>query len=459
MFKTLAKCVRQYKTRTLLTPIVMTGEAAMEILIPFMMTKLIGVIESAQGTGLTSGDFRRIAVFGAIMFGMACLSLLCGILGGKLASYASAGFAANLREDLYRKIQTYSFENVDKFSTSSLITRLTTDVSTVQNAFMMLIRMLVRAPLLFVFAAIMSFVISPSIAWIFLVSATLLGVLVVLIMRKVQPNFREMFKKYDKLNSVAQENLTGIRVVKSYVLEEEEIKKYRKATQDAYDYSVRAEKIMVAMMPTVQIVMYATMLILLAVGGVGIIGGSLEIAELTGLISYSTQILSGIMMAASVLSFIAMAKPAVDRIAEVLVEESTIENPVSPVTEVVDGSVEFDRVSFSYAGEGGARVLEDVRLRIESGETVGVIGGTGSAKSTLVSLIPRLYDATEGCVKVGGRDVREYDLETLRNAVAVVLQKNVLFSGSIAENLRWGKEDATQEEIGFAARQACADEF
>ena len=456
MIKKLLKSVRQYKTKTLLTPLVMIGEAALEILIPFVMTLLIGVIESADVIG--RAEIGKIAMYGGIMLAMALVSLTCGVLGGKFASEASAGFAANLREDMYGKIQTYSFANIDKFSSSSLITRLTMDVSNVQMAFQMSIRMLVRAPILFLFASIMSFVIDPSIAWIFIVAAAILGGVVFFIMGKVQPNFRMMFKKYDKLNAVAQENLTGIRVVKAYVLEGQEIDKYQKAAKDVYDYSVRAEKIMVTMNPIVQTIMYATMILLLAVGGVRVVGGSLEIADLTGLLSYSTQILSGIMTVAMALTFIAMSRPAMERITEVLSEESTISPSEHPVYEVKDGSITFENVSFSYA-EGKTDVLRGIHLSIRSGETIGIIGGTGSAKSTLVSLIPRLYDARVGKVTVGGLDVKEYDLDTLRNAVAMVLQKNVLFSGSIAENLRWGKEDATQEEIEFAAKQACADEF
>ncbi|MBO5045398.1 MAG: ABC transporter ATP-binding protein [Clostridia bacterium] len=456
MIKKLLKSVRQYKTKTLLTPLVMIGEAALEILIPFVMTLLIGVIESADVIG--RAEIGKIAMYGGIMLAMALVSLTCGALGGKFASEASAGFAANLREDMYGKIQTYSFANIDKFSASSLITRLTMDVSNVQMAFQMSIRMLVRAPILFLFASIMSFVIEPTIAWIFIVAAAILGGVVFFIMGKVQPNFRMMFKKYDKLNAVAQENLTGIRVVKAYVLEGQEIDKYQKAAKDVYDYSVRAEKIMVTMNPIVQTIMYATMILLLAVGGVRVVGGSLEIADLTGLLSYSTQILSGIMTVAMALTFIAMSRPAMERITEVLSEESTILPSEHPVYEVKDGSITFENVSFSYA-EGKTDVLRGINLSIRSGETIGIVGGTGSAKSTLVSLIPRLYDARVGKVTVGGLDVKEYDLDTLRNAVAMVLQKNVLFSGSIAENLRWGKEDATQEEIEFAAKQACADEF
>lgn len=454
------KSLRQYKGRAILTPIVMVVEAVLEILIPFVMTLLVGVIENADAaTGLTGADLGQIAIYGAIMLALGIASLVAGALGGKFASEASAGFAANLRQDAFDKIQTYSFANIDKFSSSSLITRLTTDITNVQMSFQMSIRMLVRAPVMFVSAAVMSFLIAPDIAWIFLVAALVLFVLVYFVMRKAQPSFRQMFKKYDRLNAVVQENLTGIRVVKAYVLEGKEIDKYHEATQDAYDYSVKAERIMATMMPVVQGIMYTTMILLLAIGGTQIIGGNLQVATLTGLMSYATQILSGVMMVAMVLTFIAMSMPAMERISEVLKEESTIANPEQPVFEVENGEIEFDHVSFSYSERAENDVLHDISLKIRSGETIGIVGGTGSAKSTLVSLIPRLYDVTGGSVKVGGRDVKEYDLETLRNAVAVVLQKNVLFSGSIAENLRWGKEDATQEEIETAAKQACADEF
>ena len=456
------KSVRQYQSRAILTPVVMVVEAAMEILIPFVMTLLVGVIEGAQedGRNLVQEDFVQIAIYGGIMFVLGLVSLASGVLGGKLASEASAGFAANLRQDAYDKIQTFSFANIDRFSTSSLITRLTTDITSVQMSFQMSIRMLVRAPVMFIFASIMAFIIEPGIAWIFLVAAAILFVLVLLIMNAAQPNFRQMFKKYDRLNAVAQENLTGIRVVKSYVLEGPEIDKYQKATQEVYDYSVRAEKLTAAMSPVVQVIMYVTMIILLAVGGVSIVGGDLKIADLTGLLSYATQILSGVMMVAMVLTFIAMSRPAMERISEILSEESTIKDPADPVFEVRDGAIEFDHVSFAYRKGGeGEDVIKDVSLKIASGETIGIIGQTGSAKTTLVSLIPRLYDATEGSVKVGGRDVKEYDLTVLRDSVAMVLQKNVLFSGSVAENLRWGKEDATQEELEFACKQACADEF
>lgn len=461
MVKTLLKRVRQYKKTALCTPLVMIGEASMEILIPYVMTLLIGVIEGAQmsGTALGGEAIGRIALYGGVMILMSLVSLSCGVLGGKLASKASAGFAANLREDMYGKIQTYSFANIDKFSASSLITRMTTDVNNVQQSFQMCIRMLVRAPILFIFASIMSFVIAPQIAWMFIVAAVVLVAIVLFLMSKVNPVFREMFKRYDKLNLVTQENLTGIRVVKAYVSEGAEIDKFQKASQEVYDYSVKAEKVMVTVTPVVQLIMYATMIILLSVGGVQIIGGQLGVNDLTGLLSYSTQILSGVMMAAMCLTFVAMSRPAMERIAEVLNEEPTIVNPENPVMEIPDGSVDFEHVDFAYVEGAKENILSDINLHIDSGMTVGIIGGTGSAKSTLVSLIARLYDVKSGSVKVGGVDVRNYDLTVLRDGVAMVLQKNVLFSGSIAENLRWGKEDATQEELEFVAKQACADEF
>ncbi len=458
----LFKSLREYKGKALLTPLVMAAEAILEIIIPFIMTLLLEVIEEAARANvpLTGADFGRIAMFGAIMLALAAASMTCGVLGGKFAAEASAGFAANLRGDMYDKIQTYSFTNIDRFSTSSLITRLTLDVTTVQQSFQMIIRMLSRAPVLFVFASVMAFVIAPSIAWIFIVSACVLGVALVFIMRRVQPNFKKMFKKYDNLNAVTQENLIGIRVVKAYVLEGQEIDKYHEATEATYRYSVKAEHVLAAINPVTRFVLYATMLTILAVGGVNIVtGGGMSIPDLTGLMSYSSQIMMGIMNITMVLNFVAMSRPAMERIGEVMKEECTVTNPESPIYEVEDGSIEFRNVRFSYTGGEGTDVVQGVSLSIRSGETVGIVGGTGSSKSTLVALIPRLYDVREGSVMVGGKDVRGYDLQALRNAVSVVLQKNVLFSGSVADNLRWGDENATQAEIEHAARQACAEEF
>ena len=435
MLKTLAKSVRQYKAKTIATPCVMVVEAAMEILIPYVMTLLLGVLQDAQDAG-RAVDLGAVLLYGGIMAAMALLSLAAGVIGGALASQASAGYAANLRQDMYEKIQTYSFSNIDRFSTSSLITRLTTDITNVQMAYQMMTRMLVRAPVTVVMA-----------------------LAVVFIMSRAIPSFQKMLVKYDDMNAVAQENLTAVRVVKSYVREDHEIEKYRKATKAAYDFSVRAQKWLVTLMPAVQTIIYITMFLLFLVGGNQFFSDRLAITDLTALLTYATQILTGVMLFAMVLNFMAIAKPSAERICEVLEEESDLKNPADPVKTVKDGSVDFENVGFSYDKNADDAVLKGIDLHIRSGETVGIIGGTGSAKSTLVSLIPRLYDAAEGCVKVGGVDVREYDIETLRNNVAMVLQKNVLFSGSIAENMRWGKEDASLEEIRAACRAAQAEEF
>lgn len=457
MLKTLSKSIRQYKKPTIITPCVVVFESAMEILIPFVMSYLLKVLESASGAA--SVDFGTVALYGGIMAAMSVASMLAGVIGGVLASQASTGYAANLRQDMYEKIQTYSFGNIDKFSTASLITRLTTDVTNVQNAYQMMTRMFVRAPIMFICATIMSFVVNPSIAWLFVGAAVVMALVVVLIMNKAMPNFQKMFRKYDDMNAVAQENLTAIRVVKSYVREDRETEKYKKATQDVYDFSVKAEKWIIALMPTVQAILYITMLLLFLFGGNMYLGGGMELSDLTALLSYATQILTGVIMFAMVLNFMAIAKPSAERIAEVLEEESRLENPENPVKEVADGSIDFENVSFTYDSAAEEDVLKNVNLHIRSGETIGIIGGTGSAKSTLVSLIPRLYDVKEGEVRVGGVDVRQYDLETLRNNVSMVLQKNVLFSGSITENMKWGKEDATSEEIREACREAQAEEF
>ena len=458
MLKTLAKSVRQYKAKTIATPCVMVVEAAMEILIPYVMTLLLGVLQDAQDAG-RAVDLGAVLLYGGIMAAMALLSLAAGVIGGALASQASAGYAANLRQDMYEKIQTYSFSNIDRFSTSSLITRLTTDITNVQMAYQMMTRMLVRAPVMFVFAVIMSFVVNAQIAWIFVCAAVVMALAVVFIMSRAIPSFQKMLVKYDDMNAVAQENLTAVRVVKSYVREDHEIEKYRKATKAAYDFSVRAQKWLVTLMPAVQTIIYITMFLLFLVGGNQFFSDRLAITDLTALLTYATQILTGAMLFAMVLNFMAIAKPSAERICEVLEEESDLKNPADPVKTVKDGSVDFENVGFSYDKNADDAVLKGIDLHIRSGETVGIIGGTGSAKSTLVSLIPRLYDAAEGCVKVGGVDVREYDIETLRNNVAMVLQKNVLFSGSIAENMRWGKEDASLEEIRAACRAAQAEEF
>lgn len=458
MLKTLAKSIRQYKKETIITPCIMVVEAAMEILIPFVMSILLGELEKPTGAG-GAVDMTKILSYGGLMVLMALISMAAGVLGGALAAKASAGFAANVRTDMYARIQTYSFANIDKFSTSSLITRLTTDVTNVQQAYQMMTRMMVRAPIMFIFASIMSFVVNKSIAWIFIFSALVIALIVLFIMWHAMPNFQKMFKKYDKLNAVAQENLTAIRVVKSYVREEEEIKKYHEATQEVYDFSVKAEKWIITLNPAVQTIMYVTMFLLFMLGGMQYLNGAgFEIADLTALLTYAMQIMTGVLMFAMVLNFMSIAKPSADRMAEVLEEEPTIFSKPNAEQEVNDGSIDFENVSFAYT-ENGEEVLKNINLHIRSGETIGIIGGTGSAKTSLVSLIPRLYDVREGCVKVGGTDVRDYDLEALRGDVAMVLQKNVLFSGSIAENMRWGKEEATMSEIEEACRQAQARKF
>lgn len=459
MLKTLHKSLREYKVSSILTPLLMVGEAAMEIIIPFLMTYLIKEIKNIGSEG--GIHIGRVVPFACLMVVAAIFALLCGLLGARLSAKASCGFAHNLREDMYNNLQSFSFANIDNYSTSSLITRITTDVTNVQNAYQMCIRMLVRAPILFVAAIIMTCLIEPSMALIFVAAAVVLGVIVAICMFKVIPYFRTMFKKYDKLNEVVQEDLTAIRVVKSYVREEYETEKMKRATQEVYDYSVKAEKVLNFLMPSVQFVMYSTMIILLLVGSDMAINGwgNVDFSNLQALITYAMQILSGVIMVAMCLNFVSMSKGSADRICEVLTEHTTLSKPEQPVTEVADGSVDFDDVDFFYSQKADVAVLKDITFHIKSGETVGIIGATGSGKTSLVSLIPRLYDATQGSVKVGGVDVKNYNLDILRNSVAMVLQKNVLFSGTIAENLRWGDENATDEDLRLAAKQACAEEF
>ncbi len=462
MIRTLLKSVREYKASSILCPIVMVGEAAMEIVIPYLMTFIIGELQNLSSIANYSVNTKKIIICSVLMVVCALFALFCGVMGGKLASKASCGFAHNLREDMYNNIQSYSFANIDNFSTSSLITRVTTDVTNVQNAYQMVIRMLVRAPVLFVSSVVMTCLIEPKMALIFVGGAILLGLIVFFCMFKVIPYFKMMFKKYDKLNSVVQEDLTAIRVVKSYVREDREIEKMQNATAEVYKYSVKAESILTFLMPCVSIVMYAVIIIVLTLGSnmaVGNIVGNVGAADLQTLNIYAMQILSGVIMVAMCINFISMSRGSIERICEILNEKTTLPKPVNPVYEIKDGSIEFENVNFAYSQKSDVNVLSDVNLKIDSGETVGVIGATGSGKTSLVSLIPRLYDVSAGSVKVGGVDVREYDMDTLRNKVAMVLQKNVLFSGTVAENLRWGDENATDEDLRLAARQACAEEF
>ncbi len=462
MIKMLFKRVREYKTASILCPIVMVGEAVLEIIIPFLMTFIVGELEDLAKGKIDTVNGGKIALFASLMIVCAFAALFFGVVGARLAAKASCGFAHNLREDMYNNIQSFSFANIDNYSTSSLITRITTDVSNVQNAYQMAIRMLVRAPVLFISAIIMTVVIEPFMALVFGCAAILLGAVISICMIKVVPHFRNMFKKYDDLNSVVQEDLTAIRVVKSYVREDREIAKMERASGDVYKFSIKAERILTIMMPFVTLTMFIVNIFILTLGSnmtVGNISGKVSPSELQTLIQYSAQILSGVMMVAMCLNFISLSKGSADRICEVLNERTTLPKSQAPVFTVADGSVDFENVNFSYMQKADEKVLENINIHIRSGETVGIIGATGSGKTSLVSLIPRLYDVSAGSVKVGGVDVRDYDMDTLRNNVAMVLQKNVLFSGSVAENLRWGNENATEEELRLAARQACAEEF
>lgn len=462
MIKKLLKSVREYKKISIIVPLLMAVEAIMEIIIPFLMTFIVGELQAVATNKKAQVDINVIAISAAFMIACALIALVAGSVGAKLAAKASCGFAHNLREDMYNNLQSFSFANIDNYSTASLITRITTDVTNVQNAYQMAIRMLIRAPILFIASIIMTIVIEPIMALIFAGAALVLGLVVAFCMFRVVPYFRTMFKKYDDLNAVLQEDLTAIRVVKSYVREDREISKMKKASGEVYTYSVKAERILTIMMPSVMLVMFLVNIVILTMGSnmyVGNIAGGIQPSELQTLIQYSAQILSGVMMVAMCLNFISLSRGSAERIVQVLEETTTLPKSKEQITEVKDGSIDFDNVDFCYSQKADVKVLKNIDLHIASGETVGIIGATGSGKSSLVSLIPRLYDATNGSVKVGGLDVRKYNLDALRNTVAMVLQKNVLFSGTIAENLRWGDENATDEQIRAAAEQACADEF
>ena len=462
MIKKLLKSVREYKKISIIVPLLMAVEAIMEIIIPFLMTFIVGELQAVAEDKKAQVDINVIAISAAFMIACALIALVAGSVGAKLAAKASCGFAHNLREDMYNNLQSFSFANIDNYSTASLITRITTDVTNVQNAYQMAIRMLIRAPILFIASIIMTIVIEPIMALIFAGAALVLGLVVAFCMFRVVPYFRTMFKKYDDLNAVLQEDLTAIRVVKSYVREDREISKMKKASGEVYTYSVKAERILTIMMPSVMLVMFLVNIVILTMGSnmyVGNIAGGIQPSELQTLIQYSAQILSGVMMVAMCLNFISLSRGSAERIVQVLEETTTLPKSKEQITEVKDGSIDFDNVDFCYSQKADVKVLKNIDLHIASGETVGIIGATGSGKSSLVSLIPRLYDAANGSVKVGGLDVRKYNLDALRNTVAMVLQKNVLFSGTIAENLRWGDENATDEQIRAAAEQACADEF
>ena len=457
MIRKLARSIRQYKRDTILTPLSMTLEVIMEVLLPIIMADLID-------NGISAGNSAVIWRDGLLLAGVSILSLLSGLLGGVFGARASSGFARNLRHDMYYRLQDYSFSNIDKFSTSSLITRLTTDVSNVQNAFQMLIRMAARSPLMLIFSGIMAFRVNARLALIFLCVVPFLAVGLTYVATHAHPVFRKVFKTYDSLNNVVQENVRGMRVVKSFVREDYEDKKFEDISGQVCTLFTKAERIIALNSPLMQFAMYACTLLISWFGAKFILSSvgqpnAMTTGELNSLLTYSMQILGSLMMLSFMFVMLTISRASGERICEVLDEQSDLHSPENARTEISAGSVDFDGVSFSYAGNKKRLCLEDVNLHIHSGKTIGIVGGTGSSKSTLVQLIPRLYDATEGVVKVGGHDVKEYDLEALRNSVAMVLQKNVLFSGTIRENLRWGNPDATDEELVAACRLAQAHEF
>ena len=452
MIKRLSQCIREYKKDAILSPLYVLVESLLDVAIPFVMAGLID-------KGIEAGNMSMILRYGAILVGFALVALTFGALSGRSCARATAGFARNLRHDMFHHLQVYSFSNIDKFSSAGLVTRLTTDVSNVQNAFMMIIRTLIRCPAMLIFAMVMSFRINHDISLIFLAVIPILGVGLYLIIKHVHPVFERVFKTYDRLNGVVQENLSGIRVVKNFVREDHEIEKFDNISGTIYkDFSL-AERILALNSPLMQGCVYACMILVSWLGAKQIVIGNMSTGNLMSFFTYIMQILSSLMMLSMVFVMITMSRASAERIVEVLDEESDITNCDNPVYEVKDGSVEFTDVSFSYAKRPDKTVLDDIDLIIPSGQTVGIIGGTGSSKSSLVQLIPRLYDVTGGCVKVGGVDVRNYDLQTLRHNVAMVLQKNTLFSGTIKENLRWGNPDATDEELVHACRLAQADDF
>ena len=452
MIKKLAKQVQEFKKDAILSPIFVALESVMEVIIPFLMAYLID-------DGINKGDVNTIYKIGALLVISALAALVFGILSGKFAARASAGFARNLRRNMYYNVQDFSFSNIDKFSTASIITRHTTDVTNVQMAFQMIIRIAVRSPAMLIFALIMVLSINAKLALIFLVMVPFLGIGLYLIATKAHPIFEKTFKTYDELNSTVQENVRGIRVVKSYVTEDKEIQKFNTISEKIFKSFSKAEKIVMLNSPLMQFTVDVVIILISLIGGMLIINQDLTTGELTSLISYAMQILMSLMMLSMVLVMIMISRASAERIVELLDEESNLKNKENPIEEVKNGDITFENVSFSYVDDKNKTCLKDINLSIKSGETVGIIGGTGSSKTTLVQLIPRLYDATEGKVEVGGADVRDYDLKALRNQVAMVLQKNVLFSGTIKENLRWGKEDLADEEMIKACKQAQADEF
>ena len=452
MIKRLLKSVREFKKDALLTPFFVVLEVVMEVIIPLVMALLID-------KGIDGQDMAAIWKYGIILVLCAMLALVFGAAAGTFAARASTGFARNLRHDMYYNVQNFSFSNIDKFSTGSIVTRLTTDVTNVQNAFQMCTRIAVRCPVMLVFALFMAMKINSRMALVFLAVLPILAIGMGILMKVVGPVFERAFKIYDRMNTVVQENVRGIRVVKTYVREDHETEKFEGVSGMLYRTFSKAQKTMAGVMPLMQFCMYACMLLISWFGARLIVGGSMTTGELTSMFSFAMQILMSLMMVAMVFVMITMAKASAERVAEILDEQPDLHNPATPIHEVKDGAIEFDDVSFSYKGDERKLALKNVNLHIKAGQTVGILGGTGSAKSTLVQLIPRLYDTTHGTVKVGGVDVRDYDIEALRDQVAMVLQKNVLFSGTIKENLRWGDENASDEELERVCRLAQADEF
>ena len=452
MLKTLLSQAKEYKTASLLAPLFTALEVVMELFIPFITAAIID-------QGIEAGDLGQVYRYGALMIVMAFLSLCFGTLAGRFSAKASAGFACNLRDALYAKVQTFSFSNIDKYSTAGLVTRMTTDVTNMQNAYQMILRIAVRAPLMLVCSMCMCFFISVQLSAVFLVALVVLGVSLIFIMTRTIPVFQKVFRKYDDLNASVQENVSAIRVVKAFVREAYEDEKFKKAADGLYRLFVKAESTLALNSPIMMLVVYGSILALSWFGAHYIVAGELTTGNLTSLFSYVMGVLMSLMMLSMIFVMVTMSIASAERICEVLKETPALTDPERPLMTVSDGRVDFDHVSFSYQHGSGEVVLRDLDLHIASGETIGVVGGTGSGKSSLVNLISRLYDVDQGSVRVGGVDVRDYDLEALRNQVAVVLQKNVLFSGTILDNLRWGKEDATEEECREAARLACADEF
>lgn len=452
MIKTLAKCMGKYKKESIITPIFTAVEVFLEILIPFITASIID-------KGIQAGDMRKVGIYGGIMLIIAFLSLFCGIQAGKYGAAASTGFACNLREKMYENIQTFSFSNIDKFSTAGLVTRMTTDVTNVQNAYQMIIGSVVRAPLMMICSITMCVIISPRLSIIFLVALIFLGFVLFFIIYKVTPVFTSCFEKYDELNASVQENISGIRVVKAFVREEHENKKFNKAADNLYKTFVKAESFLAFNNPTMMLVVYGCIVALSWFASHFIVSGSITTGNLTSMFSYVMNMLMALMILSMIFVMVSMSAASARRISEVLNEKADLANPEKPYEEVEDGRIDFNHVNFSYRKNSTEDTLHDIDIHINAGETIGIIGGTGCGKSSFVSLISRLYDVTEGSVCVGGKDVRTYDMDALRNQVAVVLQKNVLFSGTILDNLRWGDDNASYEDCVEACKQACADEF